>query len=153
MSSESDLIRRSLAGDVDAFRLLVEPHQDFIYGIALSVLRRPEAAEEAAQDALVRIHQGLDSFRGDVAFRSWAYRIAIRVSLNTHRRGGASPAGGGDRRAAASEATRGGDIELPPRVEPRRDLGGAGDSRRNGEVAAFPGACADSQGSKAARDT
>lgn len=87
MPSERDLIRRCLTGDVDAFRRLVEPHQDFIYGIALSVLRNREEAEEAAQDALLRIYQGLGSFRGEVPFRSWAYRIAVRVSFNVHRRG------------------------------------------------------------------
>ena len=49
MPAERDLIRRCLAGDLDAFRRLVDIHQDFVYRLALSMLGNREDAEEAAE--------------------------------------------------------------------------------------------------------
>lgn len=85
MSIERDLIQQCLAGNLDAFCRLIAPHQDFLYRIALSILGTREEAEEAVQDALIRIYRGLSSFTIEVPFQAWAYRIAVRVCFNHHR--------------------------------------------------------------------
>lgn len=86
MPQERDLIQQCLSGNRDAFRRLIEPHQDFVFRVALSVLGSREEAEEAAQDAFVRTFRGLGSFSGQVPFQAWLYRIAVRTALNARRR-------------------------------------------------------------------
>ncbi|MGC4118806.1 MAG: RNA polymerase sigma factor [Myxococcales bacterium] len=55
------------------------------YNVALRMLQRPADAEDATQEALLRIVTRLSTFRGESAFRTWAYRIAFRRILD-HRR-------------------------------------------------------------------
>ena len=86
MPQERFLIQQCLSGDQDAFRRLIEPHQDFVFRVAISVLGSREEAEEAAQDAFVRAYGGLRSFSGKVPFQAWMYRIAVRTALNARRR-------------------------------------------------------------------
>ena len=76
MLQERDLIHQCLSGNRDAFRRLIEPHQDFVFRVALSVLDNREEAEEAAQDAFIRAYRGLGSFSGRVPLQAWLYRIA-----------------------------------------------------------------------------
>ena len=86
MPLERDLIQRCLSGNRDAFRRLIEPHQDFVFRVAFSVLGNREEAEEAAQDAFVRAYRGLGAFSAKVPFQAWMYRIAVRTALNARRR-------------------------------------------------------------------
>ena len=86
MPQERFLIQQCLSGNQDAFRRLIEPHQDFVFRVAISVLGSREEAEEAAQDAFVRAYGGLSSFSGKVPFQAWMYRIAVRTALNARRR-------------------------------------------------------------------
>ena len=86
MSRDQELIKRCLAGDLDAFRDLIEPHQASVFRIALSVLGNREEAEEATQDTFVRVYRGLHSFRGDAAFRGWVCRVAVNTCYNASRR-------------------------------------------------------------------
>ena len=86
MPQERFLIQQCLSGNQDAFRRLIEPHQDFVFRVALAVLGSREEAEEAAQDAFVRAYRGLGSFSAKVPFQAWIYRIAIRTALNVRRR-------------------------------------------------------------------
>lgn len=86
MLTERFLIQQCLSGNRDAFRRLIEPHQDFVFRVAISVLGSREEAEEAAQDAFVRAYRGLGSFSKKVPFQAWMYRIAVRTALNVRRR-------------------------------------------------------------------
>ncbi len=86
MPTERFLIQQCLSGNQEAFRRLIEPHQDFVFRVALSILGNREEAEEAAQDAFVRAYRGLGSFSGKVPFQAWMYRIAVRTALNVRRR-------------------------------------------------------------------
>ena len=86
MPTERFLIQQCLTGNQVAFRRLIEPHQDFVFRVAISVLGNREEAEEAAQDAFVRAYRGLGSFSGKVPFQAWMYRIAVRTALNVRRR-------------------------------------------------------------------
>ena len=60
--------------------------QDPIYRLALRMLWHPADAEDATQEILVRLVTRLDGFRGDAAFTTWAYRVAVNHLLTTRRR-------------------------------------------------------------------
>lgn len=85
---ESDLIRRSRAGDVEAFDQLVGAYQDRIYQAAFRITGNREDAWDAAQDAFIRGYQGLRAFRGEAGFGTWLYRIAVNAALDIVRRRG-----------------------------------------------------------------
>jgi len=65
-------------GDTRALERVVAAIQDDIYRLALRMVWHPEDAKDAAQEALVRIVTRIASFRGDAAFRTWAYRVAAK---------------------------------------------------------------------------
>ena len=69
-------------GDTRALEQLVAAVQDDVYRLALRMLWHPEDAKDASQEALVRIVTRVASFRGDAAFRTWAYRVASNHILN-----------------------------------------------------------------------
>jgi RNA polymerase sigma-70 factor (ECF subfamily) len=76
------LIQHAQAGDADAFGGLVLLHQDFVYDLALRVLRDSAEAEDVAQEAFVRAWLGLPNFRGRSQFRTWLYRIVTNLCYN-----------------------------------------------------------------------
>jgi RNA polymerase sigma factor (sigma-70 family) len=84
-SADQQLVRAARDGSSDALDTLVRRHQGFIYSIALRMLWHPQDAEDATQEILIKIVTGLSSFRGESAFRTWAYRIATNHVLNLQR--------------------------------------------------------------------
>lgn len=76
---EHKLIQYAQAGDADAFGELVLLHQDFVYDLALGMLRDPAEAEDLAQEAFVRAWLGLPNFGGQSQFRTWLYRIVTNL--------------------------------------------------------------------------
>jgi len=80
--NEKELVRRSQNGDAEAFALLVNEHQQFVYNLALRALGNTHEAEDAAQDAFVRAWMALPNFRGQSQFRTWLYRIVTNVCYN-----------------------------------------------------------------------
>ncbi len=84
-TADQQLVRAARDGSSDALDALVRRHQGFIYSIALRMLWHPQDAEDATQEILIKIVTGLSSFRGESAFRTWAYRIATNHVLNSQR--------------------------------------------------------------------
>ncbi len=76
-----------LAGDRDAFRLIVERESAPVYRACLRILGRAHDAEEAAQDGFVIAYRSLASFRGDGSLGGWLMRIATREAFRRLRRG------------------------------------------------------------------
>lgn len=79
-------VARARAGDHGAFRSLVERHERRVYGLALRVLRDPEAARDAVQEAFLRVYSALRRFEGRSAFGTWLHRVALNVCLDAKRR-------------------------------------------------------------------
>lgn len=77
---------RIQAGDLEAFAQLVERFQTMVYGLALSILRRPEDAEEAAQDTFLKLFRGRGQFDGTRALEPWLLRIAGNACRDKLRR-------------------------------------------------------------------
>lgn len=78
---DPDLIAQAQAGDAAAFERLYHAHVGRIYAICLRMVADPVRAERLTQDAFVRAWQRLASFRGESAFYSWLYRLAVNVVL------------------------------------------------------------------------
>ncbi|MEO7002709.1 MAG: sigma-70 family RNA polymerase sigma factor [Ktedonobacterales bacterium] len=78
---EVTLITRARAGDQDAFAMLVRLHQGQVYQLALRMLRDPEDASEATQEAFLAAWQGLRNFREEARFATWLYRITYNHCL------------------------------------------------------------------------
>lgn len=68
------------------FELLVERYQHKVYRLALSLLREPDRAEDAAQDAFLKIWRALALYDGSAALSTWIYAIARNTILNQLRR-------------------------------------------------------------------
>jgi RNA polymerase sigma-70 factor (ECF subfamily) len=82
---ELTLIRAAQRGDLEAFNGLVLYYQDFLYRIAINILRDEDAAADAVQQALLSAFRGLLRFRGG-SFRSWLSRIVVNASYDSLRR-------------------------------------------------------------------
>jgi len=70
---------RFRAGEEDAFEALVSRREREVYNLARRLLRDREDALDATQDTFLRVFRSLSSFRGDCAFRTWVFGIAINV--------------------------------------------------------------------------
>jgi RNA polymerase sigma-70 factor (ECF subfamily) len=82
---ESDLVlvKRVQRGDKTAFDLLVRKYQHKVVKLVLRYVRNPAEAEDIAQDAFIKAYRALPQFRGDSAFYTWMYRIAINTAKNS----------------------------------------------------------------------
>lgn len=79
---ESELIRKSLEGDAEAFEALLMPHRGIVLQHCMQVVGNEAAAEDVMQEACVKAFRGLASFRQQAAFGTWLWRIAHNLCLN-----------------------------------------------------------------------
>lgn len=77
--SDDQIIERTLAGETDAFSLLVRRWERPIYGLSLRMLGRDEDARDVCQETFLAAFRNLRKFRGDAKFSSWLYRIALNA--------------------------------------------------------------------------
>jgi RNA polymerase sigma-70 factor (ECF subfamily) len=73
-------------GDKTAFDLLVRKYQHKVVKLVLRYVRNPAEAEDIAQEAFIKAYRALPQFRGDSAFYTWMYRIAINTAKNSSHR-------------------------------------------------------------------
>jgi RNA polymerase sigma-70 factor (ECF subfamily) len=92
-SEQSDLALVQLAqrGDPGAFDALVRRYQHKVVKLVLRYVRDPAEAEDIAQEAFIKAYRALPRFRGDSAFYTWLYRIAINTAKNVLAARGRSP--------------------------------------------------------------
>jgi len=81
-NTDQYLIDKILNGDTNAFGVLVDRYQNFVFTIAIRILKHTEEAEEVAQDSFIKAFDSLSSFRGDSKFSTWLYRIVYHKSLD-----------------------------------------------------------------------
>ena len=79
------LVERCKNGDEAAWNQLVEATYRDVYTLCLRILRDPNDAAEATQDAFLKVWRNLAGFRGDAAFETWLYRVASNAALSKHR--------------------------------------------------------------------
>lgn len=81
-----ELVERARRGDREAFALLAAGEVDRLHAIARLVLRDPDLAEDAVQEALLRCWRQLPKLRDVERFDAWMYRILIRAAADEFRR-------------------------------------------------------------------
>jgi RNA polymerase sigma-70 factor (ECF subfamily) len=79
------VIERCRAGDEVAWKELVEATHREVYSLCFRILRNPDDAAEATQDAFLKAWRGLKSFRGDAQFTTWLYRVAANAAISRQR--------------------------------------------------------------------
>jgi RNA polymerase sigma factor (sigma-70 family) len=85
LALERDLVRRAQDGDTTAFEELYRGNMRRIYALCYRLAGEPALAEELTQDVFVRAWQKLGSFRGESAFSTWLYPLAVNVALSERR--------------------------------------------------------------------
>jgi RNA polymerase sigma-70 factor (ECF subfamily) len=80
--TDQALVERVQAGDKRAFDLLVLKYQHKVQKLVSRFVSNPAEAEDVAQEAFLKAYRALPSFRGDSAFYTWLYRIAINTAKN-----------------------------------------------------------------------
>jgi RNA polymerase sigma-70 factor (ECF subfamily) len=80
--SDLSLVRRVQRGDKRAFDALVLKYQHKVVKLVMRYMRSQAEAEDVAQEAFIKAYRALPQFRGDSAFYTWLYRIAINTAKN-----------------------------------------------------------------------
>lgn len=81
-STDSELVKRVQKGDKGAFDLLVLKYEHKIVNLVMRYVRDPETALDISQEAFIKAYRALPRFRGDSAFYTWLYRIAVNTAKN-----------------------------------------------------------------------
>ena len=108
--SDAIAIERTLAGDRDAFRVLVERHSHSVFRLAYRMTGNQHDAEEIVQEAFLRAYQKLSQFAERANFGTWVYRIAANYAIDRMRQRKNED----EKRAPAARAAEEGDAEMDP---------------------------------------
>src|SRR5882724_12123105 len=84
--SQLSLVRRAQAGDEQAFATLFQSHKKRVYSVCLLMTKDVADAEDLTQEAFLQVFRSVGSFRGDSAFSTWLYRVAVNTVLMKLRR-------------------------------------------------------------------
>lgn len=126
--SDLALIRRVQQGDRSAFDLLVAKYQHKILNLVMRYVKDPSEALDVAQEAFLKAYRAAPSFRGESAFYTWLYRIAINTAKNylvaARRRPAAVAVDFADTEQFES-LTKQSDIDTPERLALTEEIGSA----------------------------
>lgn len=81
-NTDQYLIEEVLSGNHQAYGVLVDRYQDYVFTVVIRILKVREEAEEVAQDVFIKAFEVLKSYRGDAKFSTWLYRIAYHKALD-----------------------------------------------------------------------
>jgi RNA polymerase sigma-70 factor (ECF subfamily) len=90
-TDERALIAAAQAGNRAAFEELVHRYDREVLRLALNLMRRPEDARDAYQEAFLKVYRNLHRFRSECSFFTWLYRVVTNVCLDHLRRRQARP--------------------------------------------------------------
>ncbi|HEC30132.1 MAG TPA: RNA polymerase sigma factor RpoE [Gammaproteobacteria bacterium] len=79
---DQDLVKQVQNGDKRAFDILVLKYQSKIISLVSRFVHDPHEAQDVTQEAFLKAYRALGNFRGDSAFYTWIYRIAINTAKN-----------------------------------------------------------------------
>ena len=80
--NETALIQKAQKGNHEAFAVLVDEHQRYVYNLALRVVKDENEALDLTQETFVRAWTALPNFKGQSQFRTWLYRIVTNLCYN-----------------------------------------------------------------------
>ncbi|MFC1684661.1 RNA polymerase sigma factor RpoE [Pseudomonadota bacterium] len=92
---DQELVTRVQRGDKKAFDLLVLKYQQKVANLVSRYIRDPSETQDVTQEAFIKAYRALPRFRGESAFYTWLYRIAINTAKNFIVAQGRRPPGSG----------------------------------------------------------
>ncbi len=84
-SLERELVARAQGGDGEAFRLLLRPHADALAALARRTVGDVHWADDLVQETLIRAVRGIAGWRAEASFRTWLFRILVRLASEPRR--------------------------------------------------------------------
>ena len=84
--SDRELVAAAQRGDADAMDQLLRRHYDRVHAVCSRIAGSTRDADDAAQEAMIRVVRNLDRFDGRAAFGTWVYRIATNTALDELRK-------------------------------------------------------------------
>jgi len=85
-TTDEQLMSAAAEGDMDAFEVLVRRHQQGVLTVALRLLGDEHRAQDAAQEAFLRVLESAPRYRPTASFRTYLYRILTRLCIDQYRR-------------------------------------------------------------------
>ena len=86
IDDDAALVKQCWKGDSAAIERLILKYQNRIYNVILKICADPDDAAELTQDTFVKIIENISNFQGRSSFYTWAFRIAVNLTLNYCRR-------------------------------------------------------------------
>lgn len=83
---DPELLNRASEGDEEAFAELMQRHEDRVFSLALRMMNDRSDALDATQETFITVFRRAESFRGDSAFSTWLYRIAVNTCMDLLRK-------------------------------------------------------------------
>ncbi|MFD2727118.1 RNA polymerase sigma factor [Hyunsoonleella rubra] len=80
--NDQHYIDLTIAGDTNAFAILVERYKDLVFTLCLRMLKNREEAEEVAQDTFVKAYKSINKFKGNSKFSTWIYKVCYNSCLD-----------------------------------------------------------------------
>lgn len=84
--ADDGIARKAAQNDIEAFDQIAGTASEPVYRICLTLLKNKAAAEDAAQDILIKAYRAMPSFKGDASVSTWIYRIAYNHCLDALRK-------------------------------------------------------------------
>ena len=84
--NDSEIIDKVLSGDQQAYALLVDRYQNYVFTLALRFTKNREDAEEMSQDIFIKAYRSLSDFRGAAKFSTWLYTIVNNTCISFLRK-------------------------------------------------------------------
>lgn len=84
--TDSEIIAQILQGNTNQYRLLVERYQQMVFRTCMGFLHNKPDADDLTQEVFIKAFKSLASFKGNAAFSTWIYRIAVNSALNKTRK-------------------------------------------------------------------
>jgi RNA polymerase sigma factor (sigma-70 family) len=81
-ATDQHYIDQIVAGDTNAFAVLVDRYKDLVFSLALKTLKNREEAEEVAQDSFIKVYKSIDKFKGASKFSTWLYKVTYNTCLD-----------------------------------------------------------------------
>ncbi len=86
LDSDQQLILKFKDGDLDAYKKLYQRYHKRLISVAMGILSNPVDAEDIVQEAFIKAHRNIKSFKGKSSFYTWIYRIVFNLCIDLSRK-------------------------------------------------------------------
>lgn len=86
MQEEQQWIGEVLAGNKQAYALIINKYKNLLYATILRMTRNPHDAQDLVQESFIKVYEQLEKYNGTGSFSSWMYRVAINHCMDEFRK-------------------------------------------------------------------